>query len=102
MSFNFLQNSFRRYVNDNGKPGDSVKIQAQNKQLENTLNAYRQRLKDLSELVSKSDLDKLLIRLGLRDITEVPQMENGIDAHINNINGSKTPDLGESILTFFF
>jgi hypothetical protein len=82
-------------VNESGKTGEAAKVQAQNKQLENTVNAYRQRLKELTELVSKSDLDKLLIRLGLRDITEVPQLENGVDAHINNINGSKTPDLGD-------
>lgn len=86
--------AYRRYVNDSGKTVESSKLHSQNKQLESTVNAYRQRLKDLSELVSKPDLDKLLLRLGLRDICEVPAMENGIDSHVAAVNGSKTPDLG--------
>ncbi|XP_062542637.1 PTB domain-containing adapter protein ced-6-like isoform X2 [Armigeres subalbatus] len=86
--------AYRRYVNDSGKTVESSKLNSQNKQLENTVHAYRQRLKDLSELVSKPDLDKLLLRLGLRDICEVPALENGIDSHVAAVNGSKTPDLG--------
>ncbi|XP_053683910.1 PTB domain-containing adapter protein ced-6 isoform X2 [Sabethes cyaneus] len=88
--------AYRRYVSDSGKSVETTKLQSQNKQLENTINAYRQRLKDLSELVPKSDLDKLLLRLGLRDICEVPALENGIDSHhhVTTVNGSKTPDLG--------
>lgn len=66
-------------------------------------------MRDLSELVSKPDLDKLLLRLGLRDICEMPPaLENGVDHshhHNNNnnhsnhmaaMNGNKTPDLGTS------
>lgn len=87
--------AYRRYVNDSGKTGDSGKLHSQNKQLEATISAYRQRLKDLSELVPKPDLDKLLLRLGLRDICEIPTVENGgIDSHVATVNGSKTPDLG--------
>lgn len=86
--------AYRRYVNDSGKTGEASKLQTQNKQLENTANVYRQRLKDLSELVPKPDLDKLLLRLGLRDICEMPALENGIDSHMASVNGSKTPDLG--------
>lgn len=86
--------AYRRYVNDSGKTVESSKLHTQNKQLESTVNAYRQRLKDLSELVPKPDLDKLLLRLGLRDICEVPAVENGIDSHVAAVNGSKTPDLG--------
>lgn len=82
-------------MNDSGKTVESSKLHTQNKQLESTVNAYRQRLKDLSELVPKPDLDKLLLRLGLRDICEVPAVENGIDSHVAAVNGSKTPDLGE-------
>lgn len=99
----------RRYVSDSGKTGDAGKLQLQNKQLENAVTVYRQRLRDLSELVSKPDLDKLLLRLGLRDICEMPPaLENGVDHshhHNNNnnhsnhmaaMNGNKTPDLGRS------
>ncbi|XP_055623078.1 PTB domain-containing adapter protein ced-6 [Toxorhynchites rutilus septentrionalis] len=86
--------AYRRYVSDSGKTVEASKLQTQNKQLENTVNVYRQRLKDLSELVPKSDLDKLLLRLGLRDICEVPVLENSIENHTATVNGSKTPDLG--------
>lgn len=83
----------RRYVNESGKSVEVTKVQSQNKQLENTVASYRQRLRDLSEMVSKNDLERLLVRLGLRDILEVPQ-ENGVDSNAVGINGSKTPDLG--------
>lgn len=86
--------AYRRYVSDSGKSVEATKLQSQNKQLEHTANAYRQRLKDLSELVPKPDLDKLLLRLGLRDICELPAIENGIESHMATVNGSKTPDLG--------
>lgn len=96
--------AYRRYVNDSGKTVEASKLQSQNKQLENAVTVYRQRLRDLSELVSKPDLDKLLLRLGLRDICEMPPaLENGVDHHHNNhnshnhmaaMNGNKTPDLG--------
>lgn len=95
--------AYRRYVSDSGKTVEASKLQSQNKQLENAVTVYRQRLRDLSELVSKPDLDKLLLRLGLRDICEMPPaLENGVDHHHNNnhnnhmvaMNGNKTPDLG--------
>lgn len=81
-------------MNDNGKGTEISKLQSQNKQLECTVSAYRQRLKDLVEILPKSDLDRLLLRHGLRDILEVPQ-QNGLDDHVASINGSKTPDLGK-------
>lgn len=80
-------------MTDNGKGTEMSKLQSQNKQLESTVSAYRQRLKDLVEILPKSDLDRLLLRHGLRDILEVPQ-QNGLDNHVASINGSKTPDLG--------
>lgn len=80
-------------MTDNGKGTEMSKLQSQNKQLESTVTAYRQRLKDLVEILPKSDLDRLLLRHGLRDILEVPQ-QNGLDNHVASINGSKTPDLG--------
>ncbi|XP_058054645.1 PTB domain-containing adapter protein ced-6-like isoform X1 [Anopheles bellator] len=97
--------AYRRYVSDSGKSLEATKLLAQKKQLEHTITAYRQRLKDLSELVLKADLEKLLLRLGVRDICEVPPAENGVDGHTthngsnmnnnnNTVNGRKTPDLG--------
>lgn len=78
----------RRFMTDNGKGNELQKLQFQNKQLENQLSTYRQRLKDLTELVPKSELERVLLRHGLKDILELP-VENG------SINGSNTPDLGE-------
>jgi PTB domain-containing engulfment adapter protein 1 len=87
-------------VNDGGKHLELMKTQQQNKHLESTVTVYRQRLRDLTDLVPKSDMDKLLLRLGLRDICEVPPQENnGVDKHVASINGSKTPDLGIDVST---
>ncbi|KAG4066325.1 hypothetical protein HA402_000549 [Bradysia odoriphaga] len=85
-------------MTDNGKGTEITKLQSQNKQLESTVSAYRQRLKDLVEILPKSDLDRLLLRHGLRDILEVPQ-QNGLDNHVASMNGSKTPDLGIDVST---
>ncbi|XP_055703224.1 PTB domain-containing adapter protein ced-6 isoform X2 [Phlebotomus papatasi] len=86
--------AYRRYMNENGKFTEMGKLQQQNKQLERTVTLYRQRLKELAEILPKSDLDRLLIRLGLKDILEVPAQENGLDNHTTAMNGKKTPDLG--------
>uniref|UniRef100_A0A1B0CUG7 PID domain-containing protein n=1 Tax=Lutzomyia longipalpis TaxID=7200 RepID=A0A1B0CUG7_LUTLO len=86
--------AYRRYMNENGKFTEMTKLQQQNKQLERTVTLYRQRLKELAEILPKSDLDRLLIRLGLKDILEVPVQENGLDNHTAAMNGKKTPDLG--------
>lgn len=83
---------YRRYVNESGKGTEAVKLQSQNKNLEQKLETYCQRLKDLAELVSKSDLDRLLMRYAVRDILEIPQLENGTGNYV--ANGSNTPDLG--------
>lgn len=89
-----LRFNSRRYMTESGKTPEVSKLQSQNKLLENQLAAYRQRIRDLTEHVAKSELDRILLRHGLRDILELPQQENGIDVHMANINGSNTPDLG--------
>lgn len=71
-------------MTDSGKGNEIHKLQHHNKQLETQLSAYRQRLKDLTEMVPKNELERILLRYGLKDILEVPQ-EN---------NGTNTPDLG--------
>lgn len=72
------------------------KLQVQNNFLEQKVQAYRQRLKDLADVVSKSELERILMRYGLRDIFEMPQQENGNGNHMGNFNGSNTPDLGKN------
>lgn len=81
-------------MTESGKTPEVSKLQSQNKLLENQVTAYRQRIKDLTEHVAKTELDRILLRYGLRDILDLPQQESGIDAHMANINGSNTPDLG--------
>lgn len=81
--------AYRRYMSDSGKQFEISKLQSHNKILESTVQTYRSRLRDVSEVLSKPDLDKLLLRLGIRDICEVQMIENG------TIDGNKTPDLGE-------
>lgn len=91
--------AYRRYMSDSGKQFELSKVQSHNKHLENTVQVYRQRLREMSEIMSKPDLDRLLIRLGLRDICEVPP-ESGPDSNANGINGSKTPDLGKRVVFY--
>lgn len=86
--------NFRRYMTDGGKVTELSKLQTQNKQLENSVSVYRQRLKDLMELLPKSDVDHLLQKYSVRDMLEVAPLENGVSNHVASINGSKTPDLG--------
>lgn len=80
--------AYRRYMTDSGKQFEISKLQSHNKILEGTVQTYRERLREVAEILSKADLDKLLLRLGVRDICEV-QVETG------TIDGNKTPDLGE-------
>lgn len=75
-------------MTDSGKQFEISKLQSHNKILEGTVQTYRERLREVAEILSKSDLDKMLLRLGVRDICEV-QIETG------TIDGNKTPDLGE-------
>lgn len=85
-------------MSDSGKQFELAKLQSHNKHLENTVQVYRNRLREMSEILSKSDLDRLLIRLGLREICEVPPEANPA----NGINGNKTPDLGKSSIVGVF
>lgn len=87
--------AYRRYMTDTGKQFEISKLQSHNKILEGTVQTYRERLREVAEILSKSDLDKMLLRLGVRDICEV-QIETG------TIDGNKTPDLGEITLQIFF
>lgn len=80
--------AYRRFLTNNGKRLEISKLQSHNKILESTVQAYRDRLRELSEVLPKQDLNKFLLRLGIRDILELQVMESGA------IDGSKTPDLG--------
>lgn len=83
--------AYRRYMTDSGKQFEITKLQSHNKILERTVETYRNRLREISEFLSKSELDKYMLRLGVRDICEVPVVND-----VNTVNGNVTPeDLGE-------
>lgn len=83
--------AYRRYMTDSGKQFEITKLQSHNKILERTVETYRKRLRELSEFLSKSELDKYMLRLGVRDICEAPVIND-----VNTVNGNVTPeDLGE-------
>lgn len=69
--------AYRRYVSDGSKGSEMTKLQVQTKQLENTVHVYQQRLRDLAELLPKSDVARLVAAYGVRDLLEVPALENG-------------------------
>lgn len=79
--------AYRRYVSDGTKGGEVSKLHADNKQLENTVAAYQQRLKDLSALLPKADVSRLLAQYGVRDLLEVRPLENGALQLHNGFNG---------------
>lgn len=80
--------AYRRFLTDSGKQFEISKLQSHNKILETSVQAYRDRLRELSEVLAKPELDKFLLRLGIRDILELQVLETGA------IDGNKTPDLG--------
>lgn len=92
--------AYRRYINESGKTGDATKLQSHNRFLENALSSYRQRLKELSEIIPKNEMDKLLLKFGVRDICDLPPpQENGFEEHTTNINGNKNTELGIDVLS---
>lgn len=81
--------AYRRYVSDGSKGGDAAaKLHVQNKQLENSVSVYQQRLKDLVELLPKAEVARLLAQYGVRDMLEVQPLENG--ALLGNGHHAKT------------
>lgn len=78
-------------MNDSAKGTELSKAQAQIKQLEGTVATYKLRLKEISDLVPKADLEKLLMRLGIRDICELSQESNTNNVTDNNnvVNANK-------------
>lgn len=85
---------FRKYVNTTEKT-ELGKAQQQIADLEKTVNIYKNRLRELSQKLSKSDLDSYLFKQGIKDILEVPAQTtttasmNGGDMSNNNLtNGT--------------
>lgn len=73
---------YRRYMSDTGKTIESTKAQEQNQVLEKQIAVYKRRLREVAEHLQKSDLDKILSKLKIRDLLELPVessvvLENG-------------------------
>lgn len=79
--------AYKKYVNSTGNA--TTKDQPQMKELEKTVSVYKQRLTELSNLVSKAELERMLSRLGIKDILEVP---SECSNPVNNINNSNQSD----------
>lgn len=56
------------------------KAQQQITDLEKTVSIYKNRLRDLSQKLAKTDLDTYLFKQGIKDILEVPQQTTNGDA----------------------
>uniref|UniRef100_A0A1I8PM63 PID domain-containing protein n=1 Tax=Stomoxys calcitrans TaxID=35570 RepID=A0A1I8PM63_STOCA len=67
--------AFRKYVNNTEK-SELGKAQQQIADLEKTVSLYKDRLKDLSQKLNKSQLDSYLFNQGIKDILEVPPQTN--------------------------
>ncbi|XP_061399164.1 PTB domain-containing adapter protein ced-6 [Musca vetustissima] len=83
--------AFRKYVSTTEKT-ELGKAQQQIADLEKTVNIYKNRLRDLSQKLSKSDLDGYLFKQNIKDILEVPAQQQTVttngDASQNLTNGS--------------
>lgn len=85
--------AYRRYVSDGSKGTEVQKLQAHAKQLEHSVQAYQQRLRDLVHLVPRTELTRLLGVYGVRDILEVQplpelQLDSGLYNGVGMSNGN--------------
>lgn len=71
-------------MSDTGKTIESTKAQEQNQVLEKQIAVYKKRLREVSELLQKHDLDKILNKLKIRDILELPIENNVVLENGNN------------------
>lgn len=69
-------NSYRKYINSVEKT-DLGKAQQQNAELEKALGIYKSRLCELSLKLPKSELESMLFKMGIKDILDLPEVENG-------------------------
>lgn len=67
------------------------KAQQQISLLQQTVNAYKERLREVSTKLPKSELDALLINLGIKDILEAPRTElpNGVEPASEALSNGK-------------
>lgn len=86
--------AYKKYVNSTGNA--ATKDQPQVRELEKTVSLYKQRLTELSNMVSKAELERLMTRLGIKDILEVPSECSNPVTNINNTNENDNVNLIET------
>ncbi|XP_052757022.1 cell death protein 6 [Galleria mellonella] len=99
--------AYRRFLNDNGKYIEMQKLNLQNKKLELQVNAYKNRLQELSKITYKDDLSAYLARNNLSEIAEFkppPELERQISTltlanGFSAMNGNKTPEISTDALS---
>ncbi|KAM3955370.1 PTB domain-containing adapter protein ced-6 isoform 1-T1 [Aphomia sociella] len=99
--------AYRRFLNDNGKYIEMQKLTLQNKKLELQVNAYKNRLQELSKITYKDDLSAYLARNSISDIAEFkppPELEKQISSltlanGFSAMNGNKTPELSTDAMS---
>lgn len=67
-----------------------TELQNKNTQLEDTITIYRKRLKDLTDMLPKIEVDRLLSQYGIKNIYEIPA-KSEIQNFDNNKNGFSSP-----------
>jgi len=67
------------------------KAQQQINHLQQTVNVYKERLREISAKLPKAELDALLFNLGIKDILEAPVTEpqNGIEVASEALSNGK-------------
>lgn len=68
------------------------KAQQQINHLQQTVNAYKERLREVSAKLPKAELDALLFNMGIKDILEAPSTElqqNGIEVATEALSNGK-------------
>ncbi|XP_059058847.1 PTB domain-containing adapter protein ced-6 isoform X2 [Achroia grisella] len=99
--------AYRRFLNDNGKYIEMQKLSLHNKKLELQVNAYKNRLQELSKITYKDDLSAYLARNSLSEIAEFkppPELEKQISSltlanGFSAMNGNKTPEISTDALS---
>ncbi|XP_016968004.1 PTB domain-containing adapter protein ced-6 [Drosophila biarmipes] len=85
--------AYRKYMDSTEKTNLS-KAQQQIHHLQQTVNVYKERLREISAKLPKAELDALLFNLGIKDILEAPVTEpqNGVEVATEALSNGKLDD----------
>ncbi|KAH8280352.1 hypothetical protein KR018_003190, partial [Drosophila ironensis] len=85
--------AYKKYMESTEKTNLN-KAQLQISLLQQTVNAYKERLREISAKLPKSELDAVLVNMGIKDILEAPSTElpNGVDAATEALSNGKLDD----------